>query len=218
MAKDSITILICDDQEVVRIGLATLLSQEPNFKVIGYATAAEEVVEKAKETRPHIIIMDITIPGDGIKACYQITAMFKETKILILTSSLNSGEDLLIDAIMAGVKGYFLKKTPGEELVEIVKQIHQGKSLLDPAMTEKVFEYIRKPQGVRPIHTDLSEQEEQILDLLTQGLTNQEIADRIHLAERTVRNYVSNILKKLDLKNRVEAATYMTKKKYNQYQ
>lgn len=216
MAIDTIDILIGDDQEVVRIGLATLLSQESIFKIIGYAATAEEVVQKAREERPHVIIMDILISGDGIKACYQITSMLKETKILILASQPND-DDLVIDYIMAGVKGFFLKKTSGEDLVEIIKKIYQGHSLLDPAVTGKVFEFIRRPQRVRPVHTELSEQEEQILDLLALGLTNQEIGDRIHLAERTVRNYVSSILKKLDLKNRVEAATYMTKKKYNQY-
>lgn len=211
-----VDIMICDDQEVVRIGLTTLLSQEPTFKVIGQASSAEEAVRKAIEYKPHVVIIDIMMPGDGIKACHQITRELKETKILVLTS--HTEEDtLVIDAIMAGVSGYLLKKTPGHELVELIKKIHRGQHLLDPGITGRVFDYIRKPQTITPVHAQLSEQEEQILELLAEGMTNREIAQRIHLAERTVRNYVSNILQKLDLKNRVEAATYSIRRRYNQY-
>lgn len=208
-----IRILIGDDQEVVRIGLATLLSQVPDFQVIGYATTAQEAVRQAQLYRPQVVLLDISLPGDAIGACHQISSTVKNSKVLILTSQ--NDDRLLIDAIMAGVVGYILKKTPGEELVSSIKKIHQGQYILDPELTGRVFDYIKRPHRFKPVHKKLSEQEEHILELLAEGMTNREIADRVHLAERTVRNYVSNILKKLDLKNRVEAATFITRRRYD---
>lgn len=211
--EEEIHILIGDDQEVVRIGLATLLSQVPDFRVLGHVTTAQEAVKRVKECRPDVAILDIFLPGDAVGACQQISSRAKRTKILILTS--RDDERILIDAIMAGIRGYILKKTPGEKLVKMIRMIHQGQYILDPELTERVFDYIKKPSHFRPAHRKLSQQEELILELLGEGMTNREIAERVHLAERTVRNYVSNILKKLDLKNRVEAATFITRRRYD---
>lgn len=215
MVSGKIKILICDDQEVVQIGLTTLLLKVPAFEILGHTTTAQESVKKAKELEPHVVIIDINLPGDGLWACQEISFHVKASKLLVLTSHID--DKLLIDAIRVGIKGYFLKKTPGEELVEIIKKIHQGFYLLDPVITGRVFDYIKRPHHHKSVYRKLSEQEEVILDLLAQGMTNQEIADRIHLAERTVRNYVSKILKKLDLKNRVEAATFITRRRFNQF-
>lgn len=212
VAKEEIGILICDDQEVVRIGLVTLLSQEPGFQVLGQATTARESIKIATHKRPHVILIDTCIPGGGLEACYQIASEVKGAKIIVLTSQSQGPQ--VIAAIMAGVHGYFLKKTKGKELLAMIKRVHHGKYLLDPEITEEVFHYIKKTHTYKPVHKKLSEQEEQILIFLAQGMTNREIAEQIHLAERTVRNYVSNILKKLQLKNRVEAATYTIRRNY----
>ncbi|GIV77841.1 MAG: DNA-binding response regulator [Litorilinea sp.] len=202
-------ILLVDDHEVVRIGLKTLLSAYPEFEVVAEAADAQEAVEKALYVQPDVVIMDVRLPGkSGIEATREILARRPETRVIMLTSY--AEDEMLFDAIAAGAAGYVLKQIGSDDLVRALKTVARGESLLDPAVTQKVFEQVRTNarRAEEEAFASLTDQELVILSLITRGLTNKEIARQVFLSEKTVRNYVSSILSKLNLSSRAEAAAY----------
>jgi DNA-binding NarL/FixJ family response regulator len=205
-------ILLVDDHEVVRLGLKALLSEYPSFEVVAEASTADESVEKTLEYKPDVVIMDIRLPGkNGIEATREIMEVLPETKVIMLTSY--AEDDLLFDAINAGAFGYVLKQIGSDDLIGALEAIGRGEALLDPTLTQKVFKRVREAsrKATDEAFALLSDQEIRILSLIAQGKTNKEIASAIYLSEKTVRNYVSSILSKLNLKTRSEAAAYAVK-------
>ena len=204
-----IRILLVDDHEIVRLGLKTLLSRYPHFEVVAEAGDAQEALEQTMHHQPDVVVMDIRLPGkNGIEATREIIELRPETKIIMLTS--HADDDVLFDAISAGASGYVLKQIGSNDLVRALETIGRGESMLDPAITQKVFQRVRETarRAEDEYFATLTDQELNILSLVTEGLTNREIAERIFLSEKTVRNYVSSILSKLDLSSRAEAAAY----------
>jgi DNA-binding NarL/FixJ family response regulator len=211
-------ILLVDDHEVVRLGIKALLGRHPQFQVVAEAGNAQEAIEQAMQHKPDVIIMDIRLPGkSGIEATQEITKKFPETKIIMLTSF--AEDNLLFDAIMAGASGYVLKQIGSGELVRALETVARGEKLLDPAITQKVFDRVR--QTAREAQGEnfarLTDREIQILARVAEGKTNKEIAEKVFLSEKTVRNYVSSILDKLNLSTRTEAATYAIKHRITDY-
>jgi two-component system, NarL family, response regulator DevR len=208
-AEMSYRILIVDDHEVVRLGLRTLLSHQPDFVVVDEAGSSDEAVEKTRLHRPDVVVMDIRLPGkNGIVACREIKEHFPETQVIMLTSY--AEDDMLFDAISAGAAGYVLKQGGGDDLVRAIRRVAEGDALLDPAVTQRVLARVREAtrHEQAAAFKDLTEQELRVLGLVSQGFTNKEIAKELFLGEGTVRNYVSSILSKLSLTNRAEAAAY----------
>ncbi|MBA3586328.1 MAG: response regulator transcription factor [Chloroflexi bacterium] len=204
-----VRILIADDHEVVRIGLASLLDRQPGFSVVGEARSGEEAVRLARRTHPDVVVMDIRMPdGSGIDACRAITGELPATPVVMLTSYADS--DALFAAIDAGASGYVLKRVGSSELVDAVRTVAAGGSLLDPAVTRTVLDRLRNTSRLEEAgaFADLTEQERRVLAHLADGASNREIADRMGLAEKTVRNYVSNVLAKLALESRAQATGY----------
>jgi DNA-binding NarL/FixJ family response regulator len=202
-------ILIVDDHEVVRLGLRTLLSRNPDFAVVGEAGSAQEALEKTRLYHPDVVVLDVRLPGkNGIQACAMIKEEMPETNVIILTSY--AEDKILFEAINAGAAGYVLKQVGGDELVRAIQCIGRGEALLDPVVTQRVLERVRlaSRQEQAAAFNDLTEQELRVLGLVAKGRTNKEIARALFLGEGTVRNYVSSILSKLDLTNRAEAAAY----------
>jgi DNA-binding NarL/FixJ family response regulator len=214
MADDSnIRILLCDDHELVRVGLRSLLEAEPAYRVVAEAGDAEAAVKLAAEVRPDVVLMDVRLPGrSGIEACRDIRSAHPETHVIILTAY--ADDDALFSAIMAGAAGFVLKQIRGSDLVGAIRQVAEGRSLLDPAVTSRVLARLRGETDAasEPIE-DLTPQERKILNLVAEGLTNRQIAEKVFLAEKTVKNYVSNILMKLGLSRRAEAAAYMARRR-----
>ena len=204
-----LNILLVDDHEVVRLGIKALLGRYPQFRVIAEASTAPEAIQQALEHRPDVVIMDIRLPGkSGIEATQEITQKLPETKVIMLTSF--AEDNLLFDAIMAGASGYVLKQIGSGELVRALETVARGEKLLDPAITQKVFDRVRQTsrEAQGESFGRLTERELQVLALVAEGKTNKEIAEKVFLSEKTVRNYVSSILDKLGLSTRAEAAAY----------
>ena len=202
-------ILIVDDHEVVRLGLRTLLDRQSNFMVVDEAATAKEAVQKTLLLHPDVVVMDIRLlGGSGIDACRKIVEQAPKTKVIMLTSY--AEDEMLFDAIAAGACGYVLKQIGSDDLIRAVEAVGRGEALLDSALTQRVFERVR--QATRKEHeasfANLTEQEMRVLAQVSEGKTNREIAQALFLGEGTVRNYVSSILKKLNLTNRAEAAAY----------
>lgn len=205
----SLRIMIVDDHEVVRIGLKTLLERHPGFAVVGEASNAHDAIEKVTQLKPDVVVMDMRLPGkSGSEACREILAKEPMTKVIMLTSY--AEDDLLFDAIAAGASGYVLKQTGSADLVNALERVSKGESLIDPALMNKVLARVR--EAARRAEDDafakLNDQEMKILALLTEGKTNREIAERIFLSERTVRNYIGTIIHKLNLSTRSQAIVY----------
>ncbi len=212
-------IIIVDDHEVVRLGLKALLDRHPDFTVVDEAGAAREAIQKAEAHRPEVVVMDIRLPGgSGIDACREITQRLPDTKVIMLTSY--AEDEMLFDAIAAGAAGYVLKQIGGDDLVHAIEAVGRGEALLDPALTQRVFERVRQAQRKDEalVFKDLTDQEMRVLALLAEGKTNREIAQALYLGEGTVRNYVSSILSKLNLANRAEAAAYAVQHKIKAFQ
>lgn len=200
---NAVSVLIVDDHEVVRIGLLTLLGRREELEVVGTAGTAEEAVAIATETEPTVVVMDVRMPGgSGIEACREIRSFLPQTRILMLTSY--ADEDAVLASILAGASGYLLKDTTGQDLAEAILRVAGGASLLDPAVTGVVLDRVKADQGLSD--GGLSERERQILELIAGGKTNREMGFALHLAEGTVRNHVSQILAKLGVGSRTEAA------------
>ena len=205
----AIRILIADDHEVVRIGLVALLDRQPGFSVVGEASSGGEAVRLARALRPDVVVMDIRMPnGSGTEACRAITTELPNIPVVMLTSY--ADEEALFDAIAAGASGYVLKRIGSDELVNAIRTVADGRSMLDPAVTAAVLERLRHAAHAEEsgVFAELTEQERRVLAHLAQGESNREIATAMQLAEKTVRNYVSNILAKLSLASRAQAATF----------
>ncbi|MFA5885583.1 MAG: response regulator transcription factor [Acidimicrobiia bacterium] len=200
-------VFLLDDHEVVRRGLRDLLEAAGGIEVVGEAGTADEAIRRIPPTRPNVAILDVRLPdGDGVEVCRDVRSAHPEVQCLILTSF--SDDEALFQAIMAGAAGYLLKQVRGTDLVDAVRRVSVGQSLLDPAVTTRVLERLRTPPEDDARLARLTEQERRILDLIAEGLTNRQIAQRIHLAEKTVKNYVSNLLAKLGMERRTQAAVY----------
>lgn len=202
-------LLIVDDHEVVRLGLKALLQRYPQFEVVGEAGTAKEAIELSNRIRPDVVLMDIRLPGtSGIEACEEITKTNPGVKVIILTSY--AEDEMLFSAIRAGASGYVLKQIGGEDLIKAIESVERGEALLDPAVTQRVFQEVRRAvkEEEASAFANLSTQEKHVLLLVAEGRTNREIAKELYLGEGTVRNYVSSILCKLGVSNRAEAAAY----------
>ena len=211
-------LVLVDDHEVVRLGLKTLLERHPQFEVIGEAGTAREAIELASRLKPDVMIMDIRLPGaSGIEACEQITRNNPDVKVIILTSY--AEDDMLFSAIRAGASGYVLKQIGGEDLIKAIESVGRGEALLDPAVTKRVIQEVRRAvKGEEAsAFVNLSQQEKHVLMAVSEGRTNREIAKALYLGEGTVRNYVSSILSKLDVSNRAEAADYAVEHNLKEY-
>ncbi|HEX2979225.1 MAG TPA: response regulator transcription factor [Anaerolineaceae bacterium] len=216
MAKQRI--LLVDDHEVVRLGLKALLEHHPQFEVIGEAGNARDAIDMVARSLPDVVLMDIRLPGtSGIEACEEITRRFPETRVIMLTSY--AEDEMLFSAIRAGASGYVLKQIAGEDLVKALETVSRGEALLDPAVTQRVFQEVRKAvkEEEASAFSNLSQQEKHVLLLVSEGKTNREIAKALFLGEGTVRNYVSSILSKLGVSNRAEAAAYAVEHNLKEY-
>jgi two-component system, NarL family, response regulator DevR len=205
-------ILLVDDHEVVRLGLKALIERRPNMEVVAEADSAAEAVTKAAALQPDVVVMDIRLGGgSGIDACREIMAQRPATKVIMLTSY--AEDDVLFAAIQAGAAGYVLKQAGGHEVLRALEAVANGQALLDPSLTDRVFAQVRRAARDQQssAFAMLTEQEQRVLALVAGGRTNREIALALHLGEGTVRNYVSNVLSKLGVANRAEAAAYATK-------
>jgi DNA-binding NarL/FixJ family response regulator len=209
-----IRVILCDDQEIVTEGLQLILSTAGQIEVVGIAHDGVEAVDLVAKYRPEVVLMDLKMPIlNGIQATRQIRERFPETRVLVLTTY--DDDEWVFDAVRAGAAGYLLKDTPREQLIAAIKGTADGATHVDPNVAGKLFNRIAKPgmaggHGARPVSTnvaaDLSEREREVLRLLADGLANSEIAERLHLSKGTVQNYVSNILLKLDVTDRTQAA------------
>ncbi len=205
-----IKVFLLDDHEVVRRGIADLLTQEGDIEVVGESGSAVEATHRIPALRPDVAILDGRLPdGSGIDVCRDIRAVDPTIKALILTSY--EDDEALFAAIMAGASGYVLKQVRGSDLVDGVRRVAAGQSLLDPAVTARVLERIRSGVEQPDELKSLTEQERRILEYVAQGLTNHEIAEQMYLADKTVKNYVSSVLAKLGLERRTQAAVLATK-------
>ncbi len=202
-------ILLVDDHEVVRLGLKSLLEHNDQFQVVAEAGTAKEAVVKVEEYLPDVVLMDIRLPGtSGIEACQEITTRWPDVRVVILTSY--AEDEMLFSAIRAGASGYVLKQIGAEGLIAAIEAACRGDALLDPAVTQRVFQEVRRvgKEEEAAAFANLSQQEKHVLALVSEGKTNREIAEALFLGEGTVRNYVSSILSKLGVSNRAEAAAY----------
>ena len=207
-----LSLLVVDDHEVVRQGLVALLGRRPNLQVVAEAGTVAEAVEAARRFHPDLVIMDVRLPdGSGIEACRDIREELPDTRVVMLTSY--PDEDAVLSAIVAGASGYLLKQVRGRDLVAALEAVGRGESLLDPAVTGRVLERVRRiATGDQPDElAQLTTQEQKILLLVAEGKTNKEIAAEVFLSDKTVKNYVSSILGKLNLERRAQAAAYMAK-------
>ena len=211
-------ILLVDDHEVVRLGLKVLLERHPQFDVVAEASTAREALEMVNNTQPDVVVMDIRLPGSsGIEVCEEITRRFPDTKVIMLTSY--AEDEMLFSSIRAGASGYILKQIGGEDLVKAIEAVGRGEALLDPAVTQRVFQEVRRAvkEEEASAFAHLSQQEKHVLLLVSEGKTNREIAKALFLGEGTVRNYVSSILSKLGVNNRAEAAAYAVEHSLREY-
>jgi DNA-binding NarL/FixJ family response regulator len=205
-------VMIVDDHEVVREGLRTLLGKQKTLSIVGEAATMKDAVETAARARPDVVIMDIRLPdGSGIEACRSIREARPQTGVIMLTSY--ADDEALFASIIAGASGYILKDAKSQTVLDAVSAVAQGRSLLDPTVTGKVLERVRKGPEEDPKLASLTEQERKVLGHVAEGKTNREIGEIMFLSEKTVKNYVSRILDKLGLARRAEAAAYMAKRR-----
>ncbi len=208
--SNPIRILITDDHVVVRRGTQALLATEPEIEVVGEAKNGEEAVAKALQVQPDVILMDLEMPVmDGIEAIRRITASRPDARILVLTSF--ATDDKVFPAIKAGALGYLLKDSSPDDLIRAIRQVHRGESSLHPTIARKLLQEMSRPMQKPPTEDPLTEREVEVLRLVAQGRSNQEIADELVISEATVRTHVSNILGKLHLASRTQAALYALK-------
>ncbi|MGO9457810.1 MAG: response regulator [Acidimicrobiales bacterium] len=200
-------VFLLDDHEVVRAGIRTLLESHEGFEVVGEASTAVEALSRIPPTRPDVAILDVRLPdGSGVEVCREIRSRHPEIVCLMLTSY--ADDEALFASIMAGAAGYVLKQVGGNDLVESIRMAGSGQSLLDPALTQRVLDRITSGPAEDPRLASLTSQERRILELIANGLTNRQIAEAMFLAEKTVKNYVSNLLAKLGMERRTQAASF----------
>ena len=201
---------LLDDHELVRRGVRTLLDSEPGIEVVGESGTAGEGAVRIAALRPRVAIVDGRLPdGSGIEVCRQVRSAEPGIEVLVLTSY--DDDDALFAAILAGASGYVLKQITGHDLLDTVRRVAAGQQLIDPALTARVLERVRSGAPTQPELADLTDREREILGLIAEGLTNRQIGERLFLAEKTVKNYVSNILAKLGLERRTQAAVLAAK-------
>jgi two-component system, NarL family, response regulator DevR len=209
MDGDKIRVFLLDDHQVVRRGLKDMLEDEPDFEVVGEASTAAEALARVPALRPDVAVLDVRLPdGDGVTVCRELRSKLPDLGCLMLTSF--PDEEALFDAIMAGASGYLLKQALGSDLVSAVRTVAVGESLLDPKLVAKVMARLRTADDRKDPLAQLTAQEHKVLDLIGEGMTNRQIAERMFLAEKTVKNYVSALLAKLGLSRRVQAAVMVS--------
>ncbi len=211
---ETMKVLIVDDHEVVRTGLRTLLGAHEDIEITGEAETAAAAVKSAMDTRPDTVLMDVRLPdGSGIEACRRIRSAAPEVRVLMLTSY--SDEEAIFAAVMAGASGYLLKQVDADQLYEAILAVGRGESLLDPHLSKAVVDRIHEICEGAPVRglDSLTEREKEILELIAEGLTNKEIAERVFLSQKTVRNYVSSIFQKIHVSHRTQAAIYYLNRK-----
>jgi two-component system response regulator DevR len=202
-----IRVFLLDDHEIVRRGIADLLSAADDMEVVGEAGTAAEALRRIPAVRPDVALLDGRLPdGSGIDVCRDIRSSYPDISCLILTSY--DDDDALFAAVMAGASGYLLKEIRGSSLLDSIRQVKSGRSILDPTVTERVMRRLRDGKEQDPRLAGLTERERDILDLITDGLTNRQIGERLFLAEKTVKNYVSGLLAKLGMQRRTQAAVF----------
>ena len=205
-----ITVYLLDDHEIVRLGLKDLLESDGDIEVIGESGSVSHALAQIPALRPQVAVLDGRLPdGSGIDVCREVRSRNPEIRALILTSF--DDDEALFAAIMAGAAGYVLKQIRGSDLVDSVRRVAAGQSLLDPAVTARVLERVRKGPELDPALAPLTEQERRVLALIGEGMTNRQIAEAMFLAEKTVKNYVSSLLAKLGLQRRTQAALFAAK-------
>lgn len=210
--SEKVRILIVDDHEMVRVGLTTILNRSVCFQVVGEAATSEEAVKKAMDLEPHVIIMDIRMPGrSGIEACRDILSLNPKIHIIMLTSY--ADEQAVVASVIAGAKGYVLKQIGSHALAAAIDKVMRGETLIDHELLRKAMSRLQE-NNQSPVAT-LNEREKQIFTLIGEGKTNKEIADALSLSEKTVRNYVSNVLHKLNFSHRSQIAVCAVRKKEN---
>jgi DNA-binding NarL/FixJ family response regulator len=207
----AIRVFLLDDHELVRRGIRDLLWSEEDITVVGQAASAAEALELIPQTKPDVAVLDVRLGEgrdelNGIEVCREIRSQHPEVACVMLTSF--ADDEALFASIMAGASGYVLKQISGGELVKAIRRVAAGESLLDPAVTARVLERLRHPSPEDDPLSDLTGQERKILSLISEGLTNRQIAEQMYLAEKTVKNYVSHVLAKLGMSRRSEAAAY----------
>ncbi|MFE9744132.1 response regulator [Saccharothrix saharensis] len=205
-----VRVLLVDDHEVVRRGLRELLEDEDDISVVAEAGGVDEALVRAAATRPDVAVVDVRLPdGGGVELCRRLRASADGPRCLVLTAF--DDEEALVGAIMAGASGYLLKQVRGQDLVTAVREVAAGRSLLDPQTTARVLDRLRRPAEVDVLDA-LTEQERRVLDLIGEGLTNRQIAERLFLAEKTVKNYVTAVLSKLGMERRTQAAAWVARR------
>jgi two-component system response regulator DevR len=211
-AKPRIRVVLVDDSEVVRVGLRALLGTDPSLEIIAEAGNVATGVEAVVRARPDVVLLDIRLPdGTGFDACRQILKRLPDTRVLILTSV---ADDSLVDeAIRSGAHGYLLKEVDGRGLVQAIRDVADGKSILDPAVTARVMQMVKSGGGTRDTLASLSPQEKRVLALIAEGCTNKEVAAQLGLSEKTVKNYLSTVFEKLHVSRRAEAAVIYAQQK-----
>jgi DNA-binding NarL/FixJ family response regulator len=202
----TIRVFLLDDHEVVRRGLREMLESEDDLTVVGEAGTAEEAYRRIPATSPDVAVLDLRLPdGDGVEVCREVRSQHPEIPCLMLTSF--ADDEAVYAAIMAGASGYVLKQVRGTDLVDAIRRVGRGESLLDPAVTTRVLDRVRRKAEPDEL-SNLTPQERKLLDLIAEGLTNRQIGERMFLAEKTIKNYVSNLLRKMGMSRRTEAAVY----------
>lgn len=205
-----VRVFLLDDHEIVRRGVRQLLEDSGEVVVVGEAATAAEALARIPPTRPDVAILDVRLPdGNGVEVCREVQSRHPQIRCLILTSF--SDDEALFQAIMAGASGFLLKQIKGPDIVDAIRRVASGQSLLDPAVTAQVLERLRTPPEEDERLATLTGQERRVLELIADGLTNRQIGSELHLAEKTIKNYVSNLLAKLGMERRTQAAVYAAK-------
>ncbi len=209
-----IKVMIVDDHEMVRLGLSFIIEAQDNLELVGEAADPKEAVAVAARVKPDVVLMDVRFPeGNGIEACREILADDKSVRVLMLSSY--SDDEAIVASIMAGASGYVLKQIGKQKLVEAIERVYHGDSMLDPSITGRVLSLLKNPdQCEQPGLQELNDTEKKILVLIAEGKTNKEIAEELFLSYKTIKNYVSNILSKLGLSNRAEAAAFAVRHRF----
>ncbi len=209
MSKSNIKVLLVDDHAVVRYGIRSILDKNPSIQVLGEAGSLTEAYEKAENLKPDVILLDMKLPdGDGVAGCIKLKNIMPNVKVIILTAF--AEENIVYEAVKAGIDGYILKNIEGQAIINAITDSYKGITVIDPSISHKLVKIIQKGNEEG---NSLAPQDRKILDLISQGCTNKEIADALFISEKTVRNNVSKIMKKINVNNRTEAAMFWSRQK-----